>query len=465
MKLNSRLLGCIKIKKRTICLAKAAIAFLLLSGCKPVSFRQAIITLDPNKTYQRMTGWEATAQAGQEDSAFSKYNQALFDQAADLGVNRLRVEIRAGAENDRDRWSEERAGKLVGDYSQLRYQIVNDNDDPFVINWAGFQFAELDYTIDNVVLPYKRRIEAKGERLFLNVNYVNFGKSNFQHYSSPQEYAEFVAATYLHLKQNYGLVPDAWEVVLEPDNNTSWTGKTIGEAIVAAAHRLIDQGFTPAFIVPSTKNAAKAPIFFDQIVEVQGAAQYIAEISYHRYRGATPDALRQIRERVLNFNLKSGMLEYIGADYRILHEDIKEGWVSSWQQYTLAFTGEDNGGKYFQIDNRNASLPVLVMGSRTKFLRQYFKYVRMDAVRIEAASDNSKVDPLAFRNSNGGFVVVVKTEGGGMLKFQGLPAGSYGITYTAGNEDSATLPDIRLEDGKALPASIPTTGVLTVFAR
>src|SRR5262249_23852997 len=367
---------------------------LILANCRPFSFGQAVIAVDPAKTYQTMTGREATAQAGQDDSpAFAKYRDALIDQAAELGINRLRVESRAGLENPRDWWSERLAGRLSD--SQLlavRYEAVNDNDDPFVINWSGFHFAHLDYAVDSIVLPLKRRLESRGERLFINVNYVNFGKSGFQQFNAPEEYAEFVLATYIHLQDKYGWVPDSWEVALEPDN-TSFSGKQIGEAIVATARRLRAHGFRPSFVAPSTTDALRASSYFDEITNIPGAAPEISEISYHRYHSATNEALSRIKQRVEKFSVKSGMLEFIGADYKRLHQDIKEALVSSWQQYCFAYPTKDDGAQYFVIDDSDSARPVVTMGTRTRFLQQYFKYIRLGAVRLGATSDNGAVDP------------------------------------------------------------------------
>ena len=101
------------------------------------------------------------------------------------------------------------------------YEIINDNSDPDSINPSGYQFAELDHTVENVILPLKQRLEANNESLFVNLNVVDFtccqGASNLEYQDSPDEYAELVLATYQHLQSQYGWVPDAWEVILEPD--------------------------------------------------------------------------------------------------------------------------------------------------------------------------------------------------------------------------------------------------------
>src|ERR1700720_4859292 len=79
------------------------------------SYQHGVITLDPKTTYQTITGWEATAQAGQADEydgrgspgpyvnaskPFQLYKDRLLDLAVnDLGINRVRVECKCSMEN------------------------------------------------------------------------------------------------------------------------------------------------------------------------------------------------------------------------------------------------------------------------------------------------------------------------------------------------------------------------------
>jgi hypothetical protein len=183
------------------------------------------ITVDPRITYQTITGWEAVAFALEPDNpAFANFKDELFDLVVnDLGINRVRLEIRSGVESDNDNWSDYQAGTIdYPTWRSRRYATVNDNGDPCDIDWSGFHFSEMDHAIDNIVLPLKDLLQAEGEKLCVNVNYVAFtgqitGGGIYIH-NDPAEYAEFVLATYQHLQQKYGWVPDLWEVILEPDN-------------------------------------------------------------------------------------------------------------------------------------------------------------------------------------------------------------------------------------------------------
>jgi len=429
-----------------------------------------VIALNPFVKYQTMRGWEATDQAAQLYSpAWNNYKNALFDMAVnDLGINRIRLEIKSGTENPTDYFSQWQAGQITEDqYNTHRYDIVNDDSDPNHINPAGFKFSYLDNTINNVVLPIRQRLANRGERLWINVNYVDFDPSAFEHKNFPAEYAEFVLATYQHIQSSFGFVPDSWEVVLEPDAS-EWSASQVAAAIKAAGDRLAGNGFTPNFVAPSVTNAGNAVSYIDQISNTPGAMPYVSEFSYHRYGGAPDTVLQQIADRATLYGKKVGMLERIGADYIALHQDIKAGMNSSWQQFTLAGPtswGPDDGDRYYIIDDTVASNPVITIGSRTKFFRQYFKFVRSGARRIQALTGNSNFDPVAFINTNGKYVVVVKTSGSGSFSVQGLPSGTYGIKYTTNSQYNIDHADVAITGGQALTTSIPAAGVITIYQR
>jgi hypothetical protein len=127
------------------------------------------------------------------------------------------------AENPIDYWTSFRQNKIgYKENKRHRYEKINDNDDPNVVNVAGIQFSELDNQVENILLPLKQRIQDNGERLFVNLCYVDFGyselKGNVSHARQPVEFGEFLFAVFDHLKRRYDLIPDAFEVILEPEN-------------------------------------------------------------------------------------------------------------------------------------------------------------------------------------------------------------------------------------------------------
>ncbi|UCG59071.1 MAG: SBBP repeat-containing protein, partial [Phycisphaerales bacterium] len=311
-----------------------------------------MIRLDPGTTYQTITGWEATAWvAPPGDAAFPNYRDTLFDLLVnDVGFNRVRLEVRSGVENTNDNWSDHQTGSIDYDtWRSRRYATVNDDGDPCNINWAGFHFSELDHTVANVILPLQQALQARGDKLYINVNYVAFTgqikSGGLYIHDDPAEYAEFVLATYRHLQGEYGWVPDSWEVLLEPDNVSQWDGALLGRAIVAAADRLRADGFDPVFVAPSNTSMANAITYFDDMVRVPGVLPFLREFSYHRYAGVSVQNLQAIAARAKQYGVDTSMLEWwtSGNTYHTLHEDLKIGNNSAWQQEAISgcFTIDD----------------------------------------------------------------------------------------------------------------------------
>jgi uncharacterized protein (TIGR03437 family) len=178
--------------------------------------------------------------------------------------------------------------------------------------------------------------------------------------------------------------------------------------------------------------------------------------------------LEAISSRALQYRINTSHLELIGADHNDLHKDLTLGRNSAWAQYTLAVPfndGSDNGAQYYIINDSDPNNPVITLAGRTKFLRQYFKFVRRGAIRIKAASSDSSADPVAFVNTDGKFVVIVKTEAGAPLTLQGLPAGTYGIKYTTESEYNIDAADVTIGSGQTIDTVIPAAGVITIHAK
>ena len=447
-----------------------------------VASPDASISLDPTTLHQTMKGWEVGAWIDQFDTQYNIDHVNLWSAAAadiavnTFGVNRVRLETHSGQEDTTPYFAQYISGKIPrSGWRSQAYNIINDNNDPFVINPLGFQFDKVDYAIDLVINPLKTRLEANGENLYVNLTYVAFGASGtgFNHYSNPEEYAEFILAVFQHIESKYGWVPDGVEVILEPDVASGWSGTQVGNALVAAAKRLEANGYTPDFIAPATTSMANASSYFDQLISVHEVTKYIKEIAYHRYSGVSSSNLQNIVNRANQYGLDTSMLEWWNGNntFHTLHEDLKNGYNSSWQGGVIAkVTNPENRLTLAVVDSSNPSNPQISVNHGAKYIRQYYKFIRSGARRIGAATDNSDFDPLAFINTDGGYVVVVKAATSGDFSIQGLAAGTYGIKYTTGSSNNPPteydidLPNQTIAAGQALTTFIPAAGIITIYA-
>jgi MYXO-CTERM domain-containing protein len=432
------------------------------------------ITIDSGTVYQTMMGWETTARAWEIDKVRDGYNATWLQYAPhvidrlvnELGVNRVRLEIKSGFENPTDFWSSYVSGAMT--YTQWKdhsYEKVNDDNDPNTVNPAGFQFSEFDFHVDSVVVPMKQRLEARGEKLFVNLNYVDFNTGNqgsMSHATAPSEYAEIVKVYADRLRDKYGIRIDNLEIILEPDNTQGWTGARIGQGAAAAGMRLASAGYTFQIAAPSCADPSSALTYLDAVTAVTGATQYLTMLSYHRY-GSTDYATLPAAAKARN--MMTGMLEFIDGTIDTLYEDLTVAQASAWQKWGLAINTPGNGHYYYEADFANPDAPVIRMENNTALLAQVFRYVRLGARRIGATTAAGQWTALAFVNSNGKQVVVVKTATNAAradATIVGLARGTYGVRTTNFSRVASDLPDVTTATDGKLTVSIPA-GVTTIY--
>jgi Glycosyl hydrolase family 30 beta sandwich domain len=418
------------------------------------------IKVDPSITYQTFDAWESVFLSSVQDytRVLPAYETVLDEAVNDLGITRMLIGISSGIEHPPGNGEQYVNGTMPEGiyFSKYAYDIVNDNSNPNVANLDGFDFATLDWRMEHLVLPMERRVEARGEKFYAYLSYVDFGKSKFEHWAHPEEYAEFMLVLFDHLKTKYGFVPNGINVVNEPDNNTEWTADAIGRVVAKTGPRLAAAGYHPDFMAPAVMNRAHAVPFFEDAIRVKGAKQYITGLTYHCYADTGRDSLARIAEAGVRYGVKTVMNECWGTGntHQFLHRDLKVARASVWQQGALS---GPNG--YYNID-RATMQPR--MNPKTRIMRQYYKYIRPGAKRIEATTSDSAFDPLAFINADGSYVAVIKADSAGSFSIENLPAGTYGISYTTAQRYDVHLPDVVIRAGQEVSASIPQPGVLTV---
>lgn len=468
--------------KKWYAASPASIVFVI--GCSflagTLTFAQsssAVIEIDPSRTFQTMTGWEVSAHLweGNKDSnrfddSWRPLQDEIFDRLInEMGVNRIRIEIRSGAENPVNYWAQFQNGEIsYKDLESHYYEKINDNDDPHVINPSGFQFAELDFEIENILLPMLERLQANGEKLYINLCYVDFRWGELQgtlkHAKDRDEYAELIFAAFKHMKDKYGLTPDALEVILEPDNTNTWRGREIGRGAVAAVKRLNAAGYFPDVIAPSTSYTRNAAPYFDKMIRVKGMKDILTTLSYHRYDNWKSNSLLPgIASRVRKRHIRSAMLELVFGGVDELYHDLVDGQVSAWQQWAIATNRGKKNGYYYTADLSDPEHPVLRMTPKARRLAQYFHFVRMGAVRIGAITDSAFAGPVAFKNPDGSHIVIVRTTQATDLVIKGMPSGRYGVRVTTDKAGKKEYEPVSITPGASLTFPMPDKGVITFY--
>jgi len=180
------------------------------------------ISVNAAVRYQTMTGWEATARGWEINKAANAYDPSYLQYAPavaakmvnELGINRLQLPLKTGWMNPVDYWTQFANGQLS--YTQWNSHAYEK------IGGAPYQFAEFDFNVETMLLPMRQQLQARGERLYVNMIGTDFNvpgmNGNFHFSQNPAAYAAFVKAYADRLQTKYGVTLDAFEVTLDKWN-------------------------------------------------------------------------------------------------------------------------------------------------------------------------------------------------------------------------------------------------------
>ena len=287
----------------------------------------------------------------------------------DYGVTRLRLALRCSYEG-------------IGT-AYNRWTITNDNADPNVLNEAGFNWTNLDIQIDRVVNPSRQRVLAKGETPYVFLSYGDFGGVPGDAHENPAEYAEFIYATFKHIREQVRMgaerprrhrgggsdsrvVADALRAGCRRDRSETSEGRLRGAGVRRASAVIAGNGVT----------------WINGMNAVPGALALVKEYSYHCYGGQV--GIADIAALAVTHGKRTSMTECVQTtnDYNALHYDLTVGRNSAWAQGTSygSSTLNPNDCVFSAITTTDAGGTAVYCPS-SKFIRQYTKYVRPGAVR------------------------------------------------------------------------------------
>lgn len=436
------------------------------------------ISIDRNRPGQTLSGWEVTAKFWEFDKANDRYDgtwlasrdgivQKLID---DAGITRVRIELRSGVENPVDYWSQFVAGQIG--YTANRdhyYEKINDNTNPAVANASGFQWASLDYYIENFLLPMQAQLASRNQKLFVNLCFVDFNwtslKGTLSFSGSANEYAELVTMAAMRMRDKYGINVDALEIILEPDNGDGWSGPAVGRAIVAAKSRLAAAGINPQIIAPSAAAAGSAIGFLDGIGSVAGASSAVNMVSYHRYDGAAADqALGAIRQRATMLGAQTAMLEYTTATVQNFFRDMEFGGASAWQSYGAAKTADSQASSGSGAMLWRSPTGQLAMTNQFSRIALVQRNVRPGARAYYVGSLLGTDMSLDFQNPDGSEVIAVYSPGGSTVEISGAGHTAYTVTFAGPAGAAYTTAQANANGSGLLNVTIPADTVAVLHS-
>ncbi|MCK0104300.1 carboxypeptidase-like regulatory domain-containing protein [Pseudohalocynthiibacter sp. F2068] len=426
-----------------------------------------------------MRGWEVTARLWEFDKSADRYDgswaphidkimDALVD---DGGINRVRIQVQSGIENPIDYWQQFVTGAIGYEAFKAHfYETFNDNDDPFSMNQDGVHFTSLNDQVETVLLPMKQRLEARGEKLFVTLTFVDFKwtqlRGDIALALHPAEYSELIVESFQHLQNKYGVVPDALEIILEPDNTDHWRGRQIAQAALAVKPRLAAEGFYPRLIGPSTAQARRTMRFFDEMQGTSNIRGLFDTLSYHRYDKNASQVLSAITEAARVNGLETAMLEYTRGSVDHLFDDLLIGEVSAWQQYGVARKIVDGvpsaTNSYFLEVTVDGEQAQVALSRRARFLAPVFRVFRMGGVRVRSTSDVTWIRSVAVRNTDDSLALAMRLSRGGRFSVSGLPEGRYRVEATLANQERPTVIEVEVAGKVPLDLEAHDSGVVTV---
>ncbi len=424
----------------------AVLSAAVVVTCGATALADVDVTLNPSIQYQTILGWGASASSPPWTCQLLR--EAVIHEAVnELGLTRLRLELPSGNRSDTRAWEQQ-----------------NDDWDPLNINWPAFNTADADKRITEMVIPFKRAVEANGEpfNIYVSPSFFNGGSSGAAPawlLNNPGEYAEFALAYLLNLRDVHGIEADFYCILNEAGNNNPFNASVVAEMIKTLGPRLQAAGFSTKMQFPECVNAQVA--WNNYIQNVKGDDEMWSRVgclSYHLY--GTNDPYRShIGNLGVSMHLPTAQTEFMDLTMNHLYDDLTLGAVSYWEIYGL--------GQCLQWNTSNTSF------SRIRQywnFRQVMHFVRPGAVRIEAVSNDSNLRALAFSHNGAMTVVLINGSGSRAANILNLPVGTYGVCQSVGGGDyqELGLQAVAASRGVAttgtLPVTVPSNAVMTIYS-
>lgn len=407
------------------------------------------VTVNLQVKHQTILGWGKTTPWFLASGMLR--DQCIERAVNDLGLNRLRFEGLCG----------NRAGSRGRSWEWL-----NDNDDPFDINWNAFNTEALDRRASEWLVPWKRAVEARGEpfNVYVSPSFFRGGSSGDLPpwiLADPQEYAEWALALLLRLRDVHGISADYYSICNEAGNGNVFGPQVVARMMKALMPRLRREGFSTLVEFPESVNAHVAWRYIEALRDDPDIWKWIGLISYHWYGRDNQSSMVKLRDFARERGLPTAQTEFMNLTIDHLYDDMILGGVSYWEIYGLATPD-------YKAALSHISSTSFRGGKWYWRFRQVSHYVRPGAVRVEATSSDPALRVLAFDRDGATTVVLINTGTPGSertVAIAGLRRGNYGTSQCVGTSAYEECGPVQVGADGSLTVTVPANAVFTVYAR
>lgn len=370
-----------------------------------------------------------------------------------------------------------------------KIEIMNDDDDPNNFNWEVYNFTVDQDQVWNAIEAKKRGVTKFIASVWSPPAWM---KSNMEEtndgYLLPEmyeEYAEWLSAYILGYKRYHGIDIGWISLQNEPDYTAAWetciyTPEQLRDLIKVVGRRFEREGIDVKIVIPETSGVQNAIRYIETIMSDPDAARYVDVFAVHLYDipFTSPDQgvswLRSIASYCTRYGKPLWMTEYSYLDYpyagtyeealytaQHIHNTLVYGnasvylvWELFWYRGTGLISISREGDHYNVTPKYYA-------------VKQFFKFIRPDSVRIGANSDNPQILVSAYLNEESGDITIVVINRGKSditvkILLKNLIPPQYFKQYrTSRMENCRYIGDVKVIDG-TLELILPSESITTL---
>jgi O-glycosyl hydrolase len=404
-----------------------------------------VIVVDNSVEHQRIEGFGATTLSLVNSDLGDLLSPPLRARAIDAAYSQVGISmgnLEGALPETPDGWDQRR----------------NDNDDPFDINWEGFQISSPDAMKEKVVdlaEPLGFNGYFLGQKINIRWTSPWLGEIRRTDYDRfLDEAAEQIVAAQIYWRDTYSIVPRYQMPFNEPaggNQDSLSAGEQVG-IIKRAGARLREEGFTSLkFVVPNEETVERSYASAQAILSDPEAREYVGAIGYHPYPygsaySSIPEILRtsgsgnpdleeiarreQLRDlgqwygipvwmtevshgavTPLSFDALRGRAIHIHDELVYTDAAAYFGMLNMWntESQTQHFGNDDllspdNEGNIVFVDTYAERVYISGMGYA---IGHYARWIKRGAIRLEATSGDPLLQVTAFRDDRRRRLVLV----------------------------------------------------------